>query len=242
MKRPEADERTSTDMLEQLKKEVCDANLALVRHGLVILTWGNVSAIDKESGLVVIKPSGVPYDNMKPEHMVVVDLSGKVVEGNCRPSSDTDTHVELYKAFGPGAVVHTHSKWATIWAQAGRGLPALGTTHADNFYGGVPVTRRLSKTEIAGSYELETGRVIVETFRTRNVDPAMVQAVLVAGHGPFAWGADSTHAVENAVVLDYAAEMAFYTLSLNGRAEMDQALLDKHYLRKHGKNAYYGQK
>ena len=229
-------------MLEQLKKEVCDANLKLVEYGLVILTWGNVSAIDRESGLVVIKPSGVSYDVMKPEHMVVVDLDGKVVEGDYRPSSDTDTHVEIYKAFDTGAVVHTHSKWATIWAQAGRGLPALGTTHADYFYGEVPVTRKLTETEISGGYELETGKVIVETFKNQNIDPAMVQAVLVNNHGPFTWGKDAAHAVENALVLDFVAEMARHALSLNGEAVMGQQLLDKHYLRKHGKNAYYGQK
>lgn len=229
-------------MLEQLKREVCDANLKLVEYGLVLLTWGNVSAIDKENGLVVIKPSGVSYNIMKPEHMVVVDLNGKVVEGDYRPSSDTDTHVELYKAFDTGAVVHTHSKWATIWAQSGRSLPFLGTTHADNFYGDIPITRKLTEAEISGGYELETGKVIVETFKNQNIDPAMVQAVLVNNHGPFTWGPDALHAVENAVVLDYVAEMAYHALSLNDKAKMSQALLDKHYLRKHGKNAYYGQK
>ena len=229
-------------MLEHLKQKVCDANLKLVDYGLVILTWGNVSAIDKQSGLVVIKPSGVSYDIMRPEHMVVVDLDGKVVEGEYRPSSDTDTHLEIYKAFDTGAVVHTHSKWATIWSQPGRSLPFLGTTHADYFYGNVPVTRKLTKAEIAEGYELETGRVIVETFKTRKTDPGAVQAVLVNNHGPFTWGADADHAVENAAVLEFVAEMACHTLALNGTAEMNQALLDKHYLRKHGKDAYYGQK
>ena len=189
-----------------------------------------------------MKPSGVSYDVMKPEHMVVVDLDGKVVEGDYRPSSDTDTHIEIYKEFGTGAVVHTHSKWATIWAQAGRSLPFLGTTHADYFYGDVPVTRKLTVDEIQGGYELETGRVIVETFREKNLDPAMVQAVLVNNHGPFTWGSDAAHAVENALVLDFVAEMASNALSLNAEAVMGQELLDKHYLRKHGKNAYYGQK
>ena len=229
-------------MLEQLKKEVCDANLKLVDSGLVLLTWGNVSAIDKASGLVVIKPSGVPYDVMKPEHMVVVDLDGKVVEGDYRPSSDTDTHVELYKAFDTGAVVHTHSKWATIWAQAGRSIPYFGTTHADYFYGDIPVTRKLKAQEIAGGYEYETGRVIIETFEEQGIDPKAVQAVVVNNHGPFAWGKDAAYAVENAVVLEFIAEMASHTLTLNSRAQMDKELLDKHYLRKHGKNAYYGQK
>jgi L-ribulose-5-phosphate 4-epimerase len=229
-------------MLEQLKKTVCNANLELMRSGLVILTWGNVSAIDNESGLMVIKPSGVKYDVMEPEHMVVVDMNGHVVEGDYRPSSDTDTHIAIYKSFGVGAVVHTHSKWATIWAQAGRSLPYLGTTHADNFYGDIPVTRTLTAAEIASSYEQETGNVIVELFRSQSIDPAMMPAVLVKSHGPFTWGADAAHAVENAVVLEYVAEMASHTLALNSGAQMDPVLLGRHFLRKHGKGAYYGQK
>ena len=229
-------------MLEALKTEVCEANLALVKHGLVLFTWGNVSALDVESRLVVIKPSGVRYESMKPEDMVVVNLAGEVVEGQYKPSSDTPTHVELYTHFsGVGAIVHTHSKWATIWAQAQHSLPALGTTHADNFYGSIPLTRSMTPQEIAGAYEQETGKVIIETFTENHLSPLDVQAVLVANHGPFTWGTTWEKAVENAAVLEYVAEMAYYSLALNPDASLQQELLDKHYLRKHGKNAYYGQ-
>lgn len=230
-------------MLESLKREVCEANLSLVAYGLVLFTWGNMSAFDPQSGLVVIKPSGMSYDNMKPDDMVVVNLDGETVEGKYQPSSDTLTHIEIYKNFdGVGAVVHTHSKWATIWSQARRSIPALGTTHADNFYGEIPVTRLMTLEEIQGGYELETGKVIVETFIASGLDPLMIQSVLVANHGPFSWGKNAGKAVENAVVLEYVAEMAYFSLNLNQEAGFQQALLDKHYLRKHGKDAYYGQK
>jgi len=230
-------------MLEELKKIVCAANLELPKYGLVTFTWGNVSAIDRETGLVVIKPSGVDYDGMQPEDMVVVDLDGKVVEGRYEPSSDTPTHVALYKAFPAlGGIVHTHSRWATTFAQAKRDIPALGTTHGDYFYGSIPCTRLMTPAEIAGEYEKETGNVIIETFRQRNIDAAQVPAVLVASHGPFAWGKDAMEAVHNAVVLEEVAFMALNALQLNpGLEAMQQELLDKHYLRKHGKNAYYGQ-
>lgn len=228
-------------MLEALKEKVFKANIALVEHGLVKLTWGNVSGIDRSSGLVVIKPSGVAYDEMKPEHMVVVDLDGKVVDGNLKPSSDTPTHLVLYKHFKDiGGVVHTHSSWATSFAQAGRGIPALGTTHGDTFYGEVPCTRKMTEKEIQGAYEEETGNVIVETFK--DIDPLYVPGVLVNQHGPFAWGKDPMDAVHNAIILEEVAMMAFNTLMLSpGLVSMDQALLDKHFFRKHGKNAYYGQ-
>lgn len=229
-------------MLEALKQEVLKANLDLVKHGLVLLTWGNVSAYDEESGLVVIKPSGVSYDTMKAEDMVVVDLDGKRVEGTLNPSSDTPTHVELYKAFpGVKSVVHTHSRWATSWAQACLDIPALGTTHADNFYGDIPCTSRLSDDQIQGEYEKETGMVIIQEFAKRKLPPLDVCAVIVANHGPFSWGTSCAKAVENAVVMEYAAEMSFVTLQLHPEADMQQTLLDKHYLRKHGKGAYYGQ-
>ncbi len=230
-------------MLEELKKIVCAANLELPKYGLVTFTWGNVSAIDRETGLVVIKPSGVDYDGMQPEDMVVVDLDGKVVEGRYKPSSDTPTHVALYKAFPAlGGIVHTHSRWATTFAQAKRDIPALGTTHGDYFYGSIPCTRLMTPAEIAGEYEKETGNVIIETFRQRNIDAAQVPAVLVASHGPFAWGKDAMEAVHNAVVLEEVAFMALNAMQLNpGLEAMQQELLDKHYLRKHGKNAYYGQ-
>ncbi|MDP4210717.1 MAG: L-ribulose-5-phosphate 4-epimerase [Bacteroidota bacterium] len=228
-------------MLKKLKKEVFDANLELVKKGLVIYTWGNVSGIDREKGLVVIKPSGVDYDVMTPEDMVVVDLLGNVVEGNWKPSSDTATHLVLYKQFPKiGGVVHTHSEWATSWAQAGLSIPALGTTHADYFYGPIPCTRKLTQEEIERAYEVETGNVIVETFR--DIDPMAVPAVIVNNHGPFSWGTDAHNAVHNAVVMDEVAKMALRTLNLNKEATIDQFLLDKHYLRKHGPNAYYGQK
>jgi L-ribulose-5-phosphate 4-epimerase len=227
-------------VLSKLKKDVCSANLDLVRLDLVIFTWGNVSGIDRERGLVVIKPSGVSYDDMKPEDMVVVDLDGKVVEGSLKPSSDTATHLVLYKAFPSiGGIVHTHSPQATAWAQAGKAIPAMGTTHADYFYGPVPCTRKLTKEEINGAYEEETGNVILETFST--LDPEAVPGVLVNNHAPFAWGKDPHEAVHNAKVLEEVARMAIQTLQINPSAEIDQFLLDKHYFRKHGKNAYYGQ-
>jgi len=230
-------------MLEKLKEEVCKANLDLVDHGLVIFTWGNVSGIDRESGLVVIKPSGVSYDGMSPEDMVVVDLDGNVVEGKYKPSSDTATHVVLYKNFpNIGGVVHTHSEWATSWAQAGKSIPAVGTTHADYFYGTVPCTRKMTAEEIKTAYELETGNVIVECFQSQNINPDYVPGVLVNNHAPFSWGTDAHNAVHNAVVLEEVAKMTFRSFQLNPNTEMDQVLLDKHFLRKHGANAYYGQK
>jgi len=229
-------------MLEALKQKVLEANLELVAKGLVIYTWGNVSGIDREKGLVVIKPSGVPYESMKAEHMVVVDLEGKVVEGDLNPSSDTPTHLVLYKAFPEiGGIVHTHSTWATQWAQAGKSIPCLGTTHADYFYGEIPCTRPMTDEEIKGAYEAETGNVIVETFKGLN--PMHMPAVLVNGHGPFAWGKDAQNAVHNSVVLEEVAKMAHNSLMLNpGLKGISQTLLDKHFLRKHGANAYYGQK
>lgn len=230
-------------MLEELKQRVCDANLKLVAEGLVIQTWGNVSAVDRASGNVVIKPSGVPYDVMQPEHMVVVSLeTGEVVEGDLRPSSDTPTHVVLYRAFeGIGGVVHTHSLYATAWAQALRDIPALGTTHADYFYGAVPCTRLMTPDEIAGEYEARTGDVIVERFE--GTDALHFPGVLVASHAPFAWGKTVEKAVENAVVLENIAHLASETLKIEAAASaMQQELLDKHFLRKHGPGAYYGQK
>ena len=235
-------------MLEALKEKVCRANLDLVEHGLVIFTWGNVSAIDRESGLVVIKPSGVSYDNMKPEDMVVVDLDGKVVEGHYKPSSDTPTHVVLYKAFPEiGGVVHTHSTYATAWAQAGRDIPNIGTTHADYFHEDIPCTRDMTKAEVFGEYEKETGNVIVERFKGMN--PMDTPSVLVRNHGPFSWGTDCFNAVHNAVVLEQVAKMAFVantlvlpTLDLVTHIpSMNKHLIEKHYSRKHGPKAYYGQ-
>ena len=229
-------------MLEQLKETVFQANLLLPKHGLVTFTWGNVSGIDREQGLVVIKPSGVAYDDMQPDDMVVVALeTGKVVEGKLKPSSDTPTHLELYKAFqNIGGVVHTHSRWATTFAQAGRGIVALGTTHGDYFYGEIPCTRKMTNAEIAGEYEKETGTVIIETFQDKN--PDAIPAVLVYSHGPFAWGADAMEAVHNAVVLEEIAFMNFHSMLLKpDLPPMQPELLDKHYLRKHGPNAYYGQ-
>ncbi|MFC4323901.1 L-ribulose-5-phosphate 4-epimerase [Litchfieldia salsa] len=228
-------------MLEQLKKAVLEANLELPKYKMVTFTWGNVSGIDRESGLVVIKPSGVEYDEMKLEDMVVVDLEGNRVEGELKPSSDTPTHLALYKAFPTiGGIVHTHSPWATSWAQAGRSIPALGTTHADYFYGEIPCTRKMTDEEIQGEYELETGNVIIEHFQ--NVNPLFMPGVLVNGHAPFAWGKDSHNAVHNAVVLEEVAKMASETYKLNPNVEpISQSLLDKHFLRKHGANAYYGQ-
>ena len=238
-------------MLEELKDKVCKANLDLVKHGLVIFTWGNVSAIDRASGLVVIKPSGVSYDNMKPEDMVVVDLDGKVVEGELNPSSDTPTHVVLYRAFpNIGGVVHTHSTFATAWAQAGRDIPNIGTTHADYFHDAIPCTRSMTREEVFGEYEKETGNVIVERFQKMNPDDT--PAVLVRNHGPFTWGTDADNAVHNAVVLEQVAKMAYISGDINvGRElpfwyirsiKMNKLLIEKHYSRKHGPNAYYGQK
>ena len=230
-------------MLEKLKEEVCAANLMLPQYGLVTFTWGNVSGIDRDKGLVVIKPSGVSYAEMKPEDMVVVDMDGRVVEGRLRPSSDTPTHLELYKACGEiGGVVHTHSRYATSWAQARRGIPPLGTTHADDFYGEIPCTRAMTAEEIAADYEAATGRLIVETFAGR--DMMQVPAVLVASHGPFVWGASPKAAVEKSVVLEEVALMARAATEIAGQIPQPiaQELLDKHYLRKHGKGAYYGQK
>lgn len=229
-------------MLEQLKEQVFQANLLLPKHGLITFTWGNVSGIHREQGLVVIKPTGVSYETMKADDMVVVELeTGKVLEGKLKPSSDTPTHIELYKAFPKvGGIVHTHSRWATTFAQAGRGIMALGTTHGDYFHGEVPCTRRMTKEEIQGEYEKETGLVIRETFQGK--DPDAIPAVLVHSHGPFAWGTDPMDAVHNAVVLEEVAFMNFHTMMLDpGIPPMQQELLDKHYLRKHGKNAYYGQ-
>ncbi|MDD6032528.1 MAG: L-ribulose-5-phosphate 4-epimerase [Oscillospiraceae bacterium] len=229
-------------MLKKLKEQVWKANMLLPAHGLVTFTWGNVSGIDRDRGLVVIKPSGVPYEQLQPSDMVVVDLlSGQRVEGELNPSSDTPTHLELYRRFpNIGGVVHTHSTWATIFAQAGRGIPAYGTTHGDYFYGEIPCTRALTEEEIAGNYELQTGIVIAEAFRQR--DPDAMPGVLVKSHGPFSWGASPKEAVHNAVVLERVAMMAYHTEQLGNTTPMDQALLDKHYLRKHGENAYYGQK
>lgn len=229
-------------MLEKLKEQVFQANLLLPKHGLITFTWGNVSGIDREQGLVVIKPSGVSYDVMKADDMVVVDLkTGVVVEGKLKPSTDTPTHIELYKAFpNIGGVVHTHSRWATTFAQAGRGIIALGTTHGDYFYGEIPCTRKMTVAEIQGEYEKETGTVIKETFQGKNADT--IPAVLVYGHGPFTWGKDPMDAVHNAVALDEVAYMNFHTLLLEPHIpSMQQELLDKHYLRKHGADAYYGQ-
>ena len=228
-------------MLELLKEKVCKANLLLPKYNLVTFTWGNVSAIDRESGLVVIKPSGVEYDTMKPDDMVVVDLEGNVVEGKYRPSSDTPTHLELYRNFeNIGGIVHTHSRWATLWAQAKKGIAPYGTTHADYFAGKIPCTRMLSGTEINGEYELETGRVIVETFA--NTNPDYVPACLVASHGPFAWGKDEFDAVHNAGELEEVAMMAWHTEMLGMKDPMQEELLKKHFYRKHGPDAYYGQK
>lgn len=228
-------------MLDELKRQVWQANLALRDYGLITLTWGNVSAIARDAGLVVIKPSGISYDRMQPQDMVVVDMTGRVVEGRWRPSSDTPTHLGLYRAFpAVGAVAHTHSRWATVFAQAGRSIPLLGTTHADTFYGPVPCTRPLTDSEIGGDYEAETGRVIARTFA--DLDPEAVPAALVHSHGPFTWGSSARKAVEHAVVLEETAMMAWHTLQLEPHAGVSQALADKHYLRKHGADAYYGQK
>ena len=229
-------------MLKKLKEQVFQANLLLPKYGLITFTWGNVSGIDRNKGLVVIKPSGVSYETMKAKDMVVVELeTGKGVEGDLKPSSDTATHLELYKAFSNiGGVVHTHSRWATTFAQAGRGIMALGTTQGDYFYGEIPCTRKMTKAEIEDEYEKETGTVIIETFQGK--DPDSMPAVLVQSHGPFTWGVDPMEAVHNAVVLEEVAFMNFHTMLLEpGIPPMQQELLDKHYLRKHGANAYYGQ-
>lgn len=227
-------------MLEELKDKVCRANLDLVRHGLVLFTWGNVSAIDRESGLVVIKPSGVSYDDMKPEDMVVVDLDGKVVEGRLNPSSDTPTHVVLYKAFPQaGGVVHTHSTYATSWAQTGLDIPNIGTTHADYFHDAVPCTPDMTESEVKGEYELETGNVIVRRFEGLN--PVHTPGVLVKNHGPFTWGKDADEAVYNAVVLEQVAKMASISFGINPALTMNPLLIEKHFSRKHGPGAYYGQ-
>ncbi|HAV6635105.1 L-ribulose-5-phosphate 4-epimerase [Serratia marcescens] len=231
-------------MLTQLKQQVLEANLDLPRHKLVTFTWGNVSAVDRERGLVVIKPSGVEYEHMTAEDMVVVDLaSGRTIEGAKKPSSDTATHLALYREFADiGGIVHTHSRHATIWAQAGLDIPAWGTTHADYFYGAIPCTRLMTQDEIEHDYELETGNVIIETFRRRDINPNAIPAVLVNAHGPFAWGKDAHNAVHNAVVLEEIAYMGIFSRQLTpGIHSMQRELLDKHYLRKHGQNAYYGQ-
>lgn len=231
-------------MLEELKKEVLKANLELPKRGLITYTWGNVSGIDRGKNLVVIKPSGVEYDKMVIEDLVVVDLEGNIIEGKLKPSSDTATHLVLYKKFkNIGGIVHSHSPWATSWAQAGKGISPYGTTHADYFYGEIPCTRKMTLPEINGDYEFETGNLIVETFEKLKIDPDTIPAILVESHGPFVWGRTSSEAIHNAVVLEEIAKMAFNTYLLNHNIEKIQSiLLDKHFLRKHGKNAYYGQK
>jgi L-ribulose-5-phosphate 4-epimerase len=228
-------------LYKELKEEVWKANMDLPRYGLITFTWGNVSGIHRARGIIVIKPSGVPYSELKPEHMVVLDLDGNKVEGDLKPSSDTPTHLVLYNNFKDiGGVVHTHSSWATSFAQAGKGIMPLGTTHGDYFYGEIPCTRKMTTEEIQGQYEEETGNVIVETFK--GINPMDIPGVLVNTHGPFTWGRDAHEAVHNAVVLEEVARMAYRTLALNANiGPMDQALLDKHFLRKHGVNAYYGQ-
>jgi L-ribulose-5-phosphate 4-epimerase len=230
-------------VLDKLKEEVFQANVDLPKHGLVKYTWGNVSAIDRDSGLFVIKPSGVTYEKMTAQDMVVVDLDGRVVEGELNPSSDTLTHAVLYKHYTQiGGIAHTHSTWATIWAQAGLDVQAMGTTHADTFYGSVPCARFLTEKEVNDGYEVETGKVIIETFEERGLDVLAVPGILLQGHGPFTWGKDAKTAVMNSVVLDEVSKMNFFTQKLNGLAEeLPQRILDKHYLRKHGQNAYYGQ-
>jgi L-ribulose-5-phosphate 4-epimerase len=230
-------------LLRTLREEVLEANLELVRRGLVLYTFGNASGIDRGEGLVAIKPSGVPYEDLTPEQIVIADLTGRIVEGSLRPSSDLATHLELYKHFsGIGGVAHTHSEFATAWAQAETPIPCLGTTHADSFHGPIPVTERLSPSEIAGDYELETGTAICRTFTTAKLDPQAIPAVLVAGHAPFCWGANAAEAAHHAVILEYVARMALHTLSINSESRpLARELHDKHFLRKHGRNAYYGQ-
>ncbi len=231
-------------MLETLKEQVCEANLELVRRGVVVYTWGNVSGIDRENGLVVIKPSGVDYSGMEPGDMVVVDIeTGEIIEGKWKPSSDTKTHLELYRAFPEiGGISHTHSSNAVAFAQAGMDIPALGTTHADYYYGPIPCTRELTKKEVEDGYELNTGKVIVECFLQRGIDPVSMPGVIVKNHGPFAWGKDAAASVYHAVVMDVVAEMAAKTLALNPDAHLADYVLDKHFMRKHGPDAYYGQR
>ena len=228
-------------MQEDLKKAVCEANLELQKHRLIIYSWGNVSGIDRSAGLIIIKPSGVPYEELTPDKMVVLDMEGKIIEGNLNPSSDTPTHLELYKNFEAiGGICHTHSPSATMWAQACKEIPCFGTTHADNFHGPIPVTDIMTNEQIHGDYELNTGKVIIERFT--GLDPMHMPAVLVANHGPFTWGTNPAAAVEATVVLEQIAAMALGTITINpGQGPISRALLDKHYLRKHGKNAYYGQ-
>jgi L-ribulose-5-phosphate 4-epimerase len=230
-------------LLKPLREEVLEANLELVRRGLVLYTFGNVSGIDRAQGLVAIKPSGVPYEELKPEHIVISDLTGKIVDGALRPSSDLPTHLELYRNFSRiGGVAHTHSEFATSWAQAEKPIPCFGTTHADSFHGPIPVTERLSPAEIAGDYELETGTAICRTFSNAKLDPNAIPAVLVAGHAPFCWGKNAAEASHNAVILEFVARMACHTLSINTESRpLARELHDKHFLRKHGQNAYYGQ-
>ena len=231
-------------MLEELRKAVYEANMELPRRNLVTYTWGNVSGIDREKGLIVIKPSGVEYEDLTPEKLVVVDLANNIVEGDLNPSSDTKTHVELYRAFPTlGGIVHTHSPHAVAWAQAGHDIPCYGTTHADYFYGPVPCARSLTPEEIEEDYERNTGKVIIETFRERNLDPKAVPAVICRNHGPFTWGKDAAQAVYHAVVLEEVAKMALYTVTIDpATPSAPQHIQDKHYMRKHGPNAYYGQK
>lgn len=230
-------------MYEKLKEKVLAANLLLPKYGLVTFTWGNVSEIDRELGVIAIKPSGIEYDHMKVDDIVVIDLEGNRLEGSLNPSSDTATHIELYKAFPAiGGIVHTHSRNATIWAQAGLDIPALGTTHADYFYGDIPCTRQLTNDEINIDYEKNTGLVIVEDFKKRGIDPQAMPGAIIAGHAPFTWGKDGLEAVHNAVVVEEIAAMAISTRALNADIKINPALLDKHYKRKHGKDAYYGQK
>lgn len=230
-------------MYQELKLRVLKANLDLPKYGLVTFTWGNVSEIDRQKGVIAIKPSGVEYDVMTVDDIVVVDLNGHKLEGKLNPSSDTATHLELYKAFTDiGGIVHTHSRNATIWAQASKDIPALGTTHADYFYGDIPCSRLLSKAEIESDYEKNTGLVIIETFHTKNIDPMATPGVVVSGHAPFSWGKNAADAVHNAVVLEEVAAMAMATRALNSSIKIQQELSDKHYFRKHGANAYYGQK
>jgi len=228
-------------MLEKIKDRVFNANLQLQKNNLITLTWGNVSEIDRESGYVVIKPSGVKYEDMTPSDMVVVDLDGNKIEGSLNPSSDTPTHLELYRKFSSiGGITHTHSRWATIFSQCGMSIPALGTTHADAFYGEIPCTRMMTEEEIFGEYELETGKVIAELFDEKRI--VEIPGVLVYSHGPFTWGKDCLKSVENAIILEEVAMMAWHTLMMTPDMKIQKALLDKHYYRKHGKNAYYGQK
>jgi L-ribulose-5-phosphate 4-epimerase len=227
-------------MIEKLKEQVYKANLDLVKNKLVLFTWGNVSGVDRGKGLMVIKPSGISYDKMRQEDMVVLDFNGNIIEGSLKASSDMATHLELYRKFpNIGGIVHTHSEWATSWAQAGRAIPAFGTTHADYFYGEIPCTRDLTEKEVESDYELETGKLIVESFKGR--DPDSIPSVLVKGHGPFSWGKSPKDAVHNAVVLEYVAKMSFRNIVLGNEKPIAQYLLDKHFLRKHGKDAYYGQ-